>query len=96
MEAGATVGVGDHQWEWDLEADLAMVGAFTAITLQVNNSQIVYFVPHVKVEKILKGSLESIPSPSVKIQIIGGKVCLRCKGKTLLGIVNKLLKNKIC
>jgi len=39
----------------------------------------------VKVEKILKGSLDSIPSPlsSVKIQIMGGKVCLRCKGKTL-------------
>ena len=36
-----------------------------------------------KVEKILKGSLDSIPSPSpsVKIPIIGGKVCLRCKGK---------------
>ena len=45
-----------------------------------------------KVKKILKGSLDSIssPSPSVKIQIMGGKVCLRCKGKTLLGIVNKL------
>ena len=45
----------------------------------------------VKVESILKGSLDSIPSPSpsVKIQIRGGKVCLRCKGKTLLGVVNK-------
>jgi hypothetical protein len=44
-----------------------------------------------EVEKILKGSLDSIPSPStlVKIQIMGGKVCLRCKGKTMLGIVNK-------
>ena len=31
------------------------------------------------------------PSPSVKIQIMGGKVCLRCKGKILLGVVNKLL-----
>ena len=29
------------------------------------------------------------PSPSVKIQIQGGKLCLRCKGKTLLGVVNK-------
>ena len=49
-----------------------------------------------KVEKILKGSLDLIPSPSpsVKIQIMGGKVCLMCKGKTLLGIVNKLLKTK--
>ena len=53
--------------------------------------------PHVKlvpdkVKKILKGSLDSIssPSPSVKIQIMGGKVCLRCKGNKLLGIVNKL------
>jgi hypothetical protein len=45
-----------------------------------------------KVENILKGSLDLIPSPSpsVKIQIMGGKVCLRCKGKTLLDIVNKL------
>ena len=49
-----------------------------------------------KVEKTLKGSLDSIPSPShsVKIQIIGGKVCLSCKGLTLLGIVNKLFKTK--
>ena len=50
-----------------------------------------------KVEKILKGSLDSIlsPSPSVKIQIMGSKICLRCKGETLLGVVNKLLKTKI-
>ena len=49
-----------------------------------------------KVEKILKGSLVSIPSPSplVKIQTMGGKVYLRCKGKTLPGVVNKLLKTK--
>jgi hypothetical protein len=49
-----------------------------------------------KVEKIFKGSLDSIlsPSPSVKIQIMGMKNCLRCKGKTLLGVVNKLLKTK--
>ena len=40
-----------------------------------------------KVEKILKGSLDLIQSPSVKIQIISGKVCLRCKGKTLLTVV---------
>ena len=47
-------------------------------------------------KKYLKGSLDLIPSPSpsVKIQIMGGKVCLRCKGKTLLGFVNKLLKTK--
>ena len=52
------------------------------------------YVP--KVEKILKVSLYSIPSPlpSVKIQIMGEKVCLMCKGKTLLGFVNKLLKTK--
>ena len=52
----------------------------------------------IKVEKILKGSLDLIPSPShsVKIQITGGKVCLRCKVKTLMDIVNKLLKKKVC
>ena len=45
-----------------------------------------------KVENILKGSLDSIPSPSssVKIRIIGR----RCKGKSWLGTVNKLLKTK--
>ena len=49
-----------------------------------------------KVEKILKGSLDSIPSPStsVKIQIMTRKVCMMCKVKTLLDIVNKLLKTK--
>ena len=36
-----------------------------------------------KIEKILKGSLDSIPSPSPS-------VCLRCKGKMLLLVVNKL------
>ena len=49
-----------------------------------------------KVEKILKGSLDLIPSPSpsVKIQIMGGKVCLMCTGKTFLGVVNKHLDTK--
>ena len=53
-----------------------------------------YFL--IKVEKILKGTLDSIlsPSPSVKIQIMGGKICFRCKGETLMGVVNKLLKTK--
>jgi hypothetical protein len=39
---------------------------------------------YIEIEKILKVSMNSIPSPSssVKIQIMGGKVCLRCKGKT--------------
>ena len=50
----------------------------------------------IKVEKILKGRLDLIPSPSslVKIQIMSGKVCLKCKGKTLLDIVNKHFKTK--
>ena len=42
-----------------------------------------FFIHGFKVEKILKGSLDLIPSPSllVKIQIMGGKVSLSCKGK---------------
>ena len=32
-----------------------------------------------KVENILKGSLDWILQPSVKIQIMGGKICLGCK-----------------
>ena len=50
--------------------------------------------PFIKVEKILKGSLDSIKSPSVKIQTMVGKVCLRCKCKTLVGFVNIILENK--
>ena len=55
--------------------------------------------PDCKVEEILKVSLKLIPSPSpsLKVQIseiMDGKVCLRCKSKTLLGVVNKLLKIK--
>ena len=60
----------------------------------VKSSNIRYFIFSVKVEKILKGSLDSVPPPSVKIQIMGGKFCLRCKSKTLLDVVNKLLKTK--
>ena len=50
------------------------------------------FLNFFKVKKILKGSLDSISSssPSVKIQILGGKVCSRHKSKTLLGIINTL------
>ena len=48
----------------------------------------------IKVEKILKGSLDLIPSPSEKIQTMGVKVSLRFKGKILLSIANKLLKTK--
>ena len=57
---------------------------------------LVHLISSIKVKNILKGSLDLIqsPSPSVKIQILDGKVCLRCKGKTLLGFVSKLLKTK--
>ena len=49
-----------------------------------------------KVETILKGSLDSIqsPSPSVKIQIMRRKVCLICKGQTFLGVVKKIFKTE--
>ena len=45
------------------------------------------FIKLYKVENILKGHLDSMPSPSpsAKNQIMDGKVCLRCKSKTLLG-----------
>ena len=61
-----------------------------------HRTQVHFYLLFLKVEKILKRSLDSIPSPSplAKIQIMGEKVCLRCKGKALLGIVNKLLKTK--
>ena len=44
-----------------------------------HRTQVHFYLLFLKVEKILKRSLDSIPSPSpsVKIQIMGGKVCLR-------------------
>ena len=53
-------------------------------------------VKMIKIEKILKGNLHLIssPSPMLKVQIMCWTICLRCKGKILLGIVNKLLKTK--
>ena len=53
---------------------------------------------HGKVEKILKGSLALIPSPSpsVKIQIMGVKVWLKWKSKTLLGVGQHTFENKKC
>ena len=55
--------------------------------------RIIFQKSYDKVQKILKGSLDSIPSPSpsMKIQIMGGRVCLRCNGKTLLGVKAKSL-----
>ena len=38
-----------------------------------------------KVEKIFKGRLDLIPSPSVKILIMGRKICLRCIRQNIAG-----------
>ena len=78
---------------WQLKIQLLLRFIFICFKNQVKNFHFGWLT---KVENILKGSLDSIPSPStsVKIQIMGGKVCLRCKSKTLLDIFNKLLKTK--
>ena len=49
-----------------------------------------------KVEKILKGSQDSIPSPShsMKIQIMCGKVCLRCKRQNIARSCQQIFENK--
>ena len=51
---------------------------------------LLYLWQSTTVLNILKVCLHLIPSPSVKIQNMDEKVCLRCKGKTLPGIINKL------
>ena len=46
-------------------------------------------------EKILKGNLDLISSPSLKIQIIGEKVCLRCTmRKNLPKTIDQLIFSK--
>ena len=65
---------------------------FIIVTYNIMYIQYNVHTIHTKVENILKGSLDSIPSHTVKI--VGGNHCLRCKGKKLLGIVNKLENKK--
>ena len=52
------------------------------------HSNIILFFCLNYVETIYGDCLDMILPPSVKIQILWGKVCLRCKGKTLLSVVN--------
>ena len=49
-----------------------------------------------KVEKILKDSLDSIPSPlpSVKIQIMVGKVCIEMQKQNIAGHCQQTFENK--
>ena len=66
------LGEGDHEYKFLVDGQwITDSGAPTV----ENNSG--------KVEKFLEDSLDSISSssPWVKIQIMVGKVCLRCKGK---------------
>ena len=49
-----------------------------------------------KAKKILEDSLNSIPSPSVKIQIMGRKFGLKCKGKTLLVMSTNFFVQNVC
>ena len=69
---------------------------FKKITRSNFMKQLLSTAEKIEVENILKGNLNLIPShlSSLKIQIMGGKVCLRCKGKTLLVVVNNQLKTK--
>ena len=73
--------------------DLLLVLAWDYFSFHLPHCKYIYIYLG-KVKTISKVSLDVIPSPSVKTQIIGGKVCLSCEGKKLLGVVNKLLKTK--
>ena len=72
----------------------AMLWFDCAASIQLRNIVVFRFCLTFKVEKTLKGSLNSSPSPSVKIQIMGGKVCLRCKGNAMFRFSNYIICNK--
>ena len=82
--------------------DLCILVYFVSLLIKLFHFSLEFFAPffttNSKVEKILKGSLDSISSlsPSVKIQTMVGKVCLRCKVKALLGDVNKYFVFNFC
>ena len=65
---------------------IAIIAAFKLRNRQKVSRKLIvglfFMVFLVKVKKIFEDSLDSIPSPSttMKIQIIGGKVDLRCEG----------------
>ena len=74
---------------WSSQWFVGVVGAVGVAVPDPVRRKGMFSLSSSKVEKNLKGSLDLIqsPLPSVKIQIMGGKICLRCKGKTLLGVV---------
>ena len=78
-------------WKHGDSCERACSGQQSAPALNITHTCLTPMIASVKVEKILKGSLNLIPSPtpSFKIQIMGRKLCLMCDGKTLLGVVNK-------
>ena len=86
----------DRRSYWIANKVLSMTQTASGILQRIPVGILLTKTAGFKVKKILKDSMDSIssPSPSLKIQIMGGKVCLRCGGKTLLGVVNKHLKTK--
>ena len=87
----------DSIWQfWPLWKGWSRSSITTSIFTICLGIRINFFYHLKKVERILKGSLDLIPlpSPSAKIQIMDREVCLTNKGKTLLIIVNKVLKTK--
>ena len=71
----------DHQFSVNNGEGIPLLLKFIHSEKATKLSKISTVDLNIKVEKILKGSLYLIPSPSplLKIQIMGGKVCLSCK-----------------
>ena len=67
---------------------------FTVLLFHLNNTSRKKRIS--KVEKNLKGSLDLFSSPSPSIQIMGRKVCLRCKGKHCWALSTNFSKQKFC
>ena len=67
-------------WKHGDSCERACSGQQSAPALNITHTCLTPMIASVKVEKILKGSLNLIPSPSpsLKIQIMGNKVCLKC------------------
>ena len=66
----------------------------SAFNLTLNTLNLQRLTRDTKIEKILKGSLDSITFTFSENSNYGQKICLGCKGKTLLGVVNKVLRTK--
>ena len=86
----------DRRSYWIANKVLSMTQTASGILQRIPVGILLTKTAGFKVKKILKDSMDSIssPSPSLKIQIMGGKVCLSCEKQNIAGCCQQTFEYK--